>query len=65
VINGRGGISLGRGRGFEEQKKRLADEGVAVGLGGRVDLKRFQWEPKDGVAARSPAARKFLESILG
>ncbi|MBE3110524.1 MAG: MGMT family protein, partial [Acidobacteria bacterium] len=39
VINGRGGISLGRGRGFEEQKKRLVAEGVVVGLGGRVDLK--------------------------
>ena len=40
VINGRGGISLGRGRGFEEQKKRLAAEGVVVGLGGRVDSGR-------------------------
>jgi methylated-DNA-protein-cysteine methyltransferase-like protein len=63
VINCRGGISLGRGRGFEEQKKRLAAEGVAVGRGGRVNLKRFQWEPKDGAAARSPAARKFLQEL--
>ncbi|MCX6570826.1 MAG: MGMT family protein [Candidatus Aminicenantes bacterium] len=63
VINGRGGISLGRGRGFEEQKKRLVAEGVVVGLGGRVDLKRFQWEPKDGAAGRSLAARKFLREL--
>ncbi|OGD26118.1 MAG: hypothetical protein A2V57_06455 [Candidatus Aminicenantes bacterium RBG_19FT_COMBO_65_30] len=63
VINGRGAISLGRGRGFEEQKKRLVAEGVAVGRGGRVDLKRFQWEPKDGAAGRSPAARKFLREL--
>ena len=63
VINGRGGISLGCGRGFEEQKKRLIAEGVAVGRNGRVDLKRFQWGPKDGVAARSPAARKFLREL--
>lgn len=63
VINGRGGISLGRGRGFEEQKKRLAAEGVVVSRGGRVDLKRFQWEPKDGAAARSSAARKFLREL--
>ena len=63
VINGRGGISLGRGRGFEEQKKGLIAEGVAVNRNGRVDLKRFQWEPKDGAAARSPAARKFLREI--
>ncbi len=64
VINGRGGISLGRGRGFEEQKKRLIAEGVVVGRGGRVDLKRFQWEPNDGAAGRSPAARKFLRGLL-
>ena len=63
VINGRGGISLGRGRGFEEQKKRLAAEGVAVGRGGRVDLKLFQWEPKAGAVSRSPAARKFLREL--
>ncbi|MBE0712430.1 MAG: MGMT family protein, partial [Candidatus Aminicenantes bacterium] len=31
VINVRGAISLGCGRGFEEQKKRLAAEGVVVG----------------------------------
>lgn len=63
VINARGGISLGRGRGFEEQKKRLIAESVVVGRGGRVDLKRFQWEPKDGAARRSPAARKFLREL--
>jgi len=63
VINVRGAISLGRGRGFEEQKKRLAAEGVAVCRGGRVDLKRYQWEPKAG-AANSPAARKFLAGLL-
>ena len=63
VINVRGTISLGRGRGFEEQKKRLAAEGVVVGRGGRVDLKRFQWEPKAG-AASSPAVRKFLAGLL-
>jgi len=63
VINGRGGISLGRGRGFEEQRTRLLAEGVEVGRGGRVDLKRFLWEPKDGAAGRSPAARKFLREL--
>jgi len=64
VINGRGGISLGRGRGFEEQRTRLIAEGVEVGRGGRVDLKRFLWEPKDGAVGRSPAARKFLRGLL-
>ena len=64
VVNGRGAISLRRGRGFEEQKKRLTAEGVAVGRGGRVDLKHFQWEPNDGAAGRSPAARKFLRELM-
>jgi methylated-DNA-protein-cysteine methyltransferase-like protein len=64
VISVRGMISLGRGRGFEEQKKRLAAEGVVVGRGGRVDLKRYQWEPKAGAAGRSPAARKYLRGLI-
>jgi methylated-DNA-protein-cysteine methyltransferase-like protein len=57
-------ISLPRGRGFAEQKARLLAEGVAVGPGGRVDLKRYRWEPRSGAASRSPAARKFLKSLL-
>jgi methylated-DNA-protein-cysteine methyltransferase-like protein len=64
VINGRGAISLRRGRGFEEQKRRLAAEGVVVGPGGRIDLKRYQWEPQAGAAGRSRAARKFLRGML-
>lgn len=63
VINGRGGISLKRGRGFEEQKKRLIAEGVEVGRGGRVDLKRFLWEPMESAAGRSTAVRKFLREL--
>jgi len=77
VIGAAGRISLARGRrrgtctpgtcprgGFEEQKKRLLTEGVAVGPGGRVDLKRYQWEPSSGAAARSRAAKRFLRGLL-
>jgi methylated-DNA-protein-cysteine methyltransferase related protein len=63
VIGVRGRISLPRGRGYEEQKRRLAAEGVVVGRGGGVDLKRFQWEPRWGAAARSRAAREFLRDL--
>jgi methylated-DNA-protein-cysteine methyltransferase-like protein len=57
VIGGRGRISLGRGRGFEEQRKRLAAEGVAVDRAGRIDLEVFQWEPR----GKLPAAFKTFE----
>jgi methylated-DNA-protein-cysteine methyltransferase-like protein len=50
VIGAGGTISLPRGRGFEEQKKRLLAEGVAVGPRGRVDLKRHRYEPGAGAA---------------
>jgi methylated-DNA-protein-cysteine methyltransferase-like protein len=64
VIGGGGRISLPRGRGFEEQKRRLLAEGVAVGPGGRVDLKRYRWEPRTGEAGRSAAAKHFLRGLL-
>jgi len=64
VIGGAGRISLPRRRGFEEQKRRLSAEGVAVGPGGRVDLKLYRWEPKAGAAGRSRAAKRFLHELL-
>jgi len=64
VIGGGGTISLLRGRGFEEQKRRLLAEGVAVGPRGRIDLKRYRWEPGAGAAGRSRAAKRFLQGIL-
>jgi methylated-DNA-protein-cysteine methyltransferase-like protein len=64
VIGGQGRISLPRGRGFEEQRKRLVAENVAVGPGGRIDLERYQWQPSSGMAGRSRAAKKFLREFL-
>ncbi len=64
VIGAAGRISLPRGRGFAEQKRRLVAEGVAVGPGGRIDLERRRWEPSRGAAGRSPAARAFLRRLL-
>jgi methylated-DNA-protein-cysteine methyltransferase-like protein len=60
VINSRGGISLARGRGFEEQKRLLVGEGVRVSRLGRIDLEKFRWEP---AAPRSRAARQFLRAL--
>ncbi len=61
VINSRGGISLPRGRGFEEQKRLLKKEGVAVDRSGRIALKEFQWE---SAPAPSRAARDFLNRLM-
>lgn len=44
VINSKGTISL-PGAGFDEQKTRLAAEGVAVDERGAVDLDEYQWRP--------------------
>jgi len=63
VINSRGGISIGRGRGFEEQRRRLLDEGVRVSRSGRIALEEFQWEPQGPQARRSRAAARFLRSL--
>ena len=45
VINSKGMVSLPPGRGLELQRRLLEDEGVEFDRKGRVDLKRFLWEP--------------------
>ena len=62
VISSRGAISLPRGRGFEEQRRLLTGEGVAVDRAGRVDLDRFQWEPP---GQPSQAAGEYLRRLTG
>ena len=59
VINSRGGISLKRGRGFEEQKRLLNKEGVKVGPCGRIDLDKYLWR-----AGKDPS-RGALEFLKG
>ena len=63
VINSRGGISLKRGRGFEEQRHLLLKEGVRVSRLGRIDLEEFQWEPA-GPQSKARAAKKFLRELM-
>lgn len=59
VINARGEISPRSGPGWVEgwQRHLLEEEGVVFDLRGRVDLRRFGWEPE----AR-PARRGSLRS---
>lgn len=50
VINSKGEVSPRSDPGLEEgyQRHLLEEEGVVFSLAGRVDLKRYQWEPEDG-----------------
>lgn len=45
IIGADGRISLRRGCGFEEQRRLLIKERVGVDSCGRVDLKKYLWEP--------------------
>jgi len=47
VINREGRVSLPPGGGYEMQKAMLEDEGVVFGLRDTVDMKRFQWSPRN------------------
>ena len=47
VINSRGGISLPVGGGFEEQRMLLEAEGIEVDPKGRINLKKYLWNPGD------------------
>jgi methylated-DNA-protein-cysteine methyltransferase-like protein len=48
VINARGEVSPRSDGGSEHyQRHLLEEEGVVFDLRGRIDLKRFRWEPED------------------
>ncbi len=76
VIGASGRISLPRGRGFEEQARKLRAEGVTVSRAGRIDLGRYMWDAEGrrpsrrpgaaragGVPAPTAAARAFLRAL--
>ena len=56
VIGGRGGISLPRGGGFEEQRSLLESEGVLVDDQGRVELARYLCTLRSGGGAPATGA---------
>jgi methylated-DNA-protein-cysteine methyltransferase related protein len=47
VVNAQGKISLRPGRGYEQQRKLLEEEGVEFDQRERIDLDRFGWEGPD------------------
>ena len=47
VINAQGRVSLRASPGFEGlQEEMLRQEGVEIGLDGRIQLERFRWRPR-------------------
>jgi len=46
VIGTDGIISLPRGRGYEEQRALLLNEGVCFDSRDRIDMNRFLWDPE-------------------
>ncbi|MCH9651022.1 MAG: MGMT family protein [Deltaproteobacteria bacterium] len=49
VINARGEVSLRSEAGYEHyQRHLLEEEGVTFDPRGRVDFKRYRWEPEEG-----------------
>jgi methylated-DNA-protein-cysteine methyltransferase-like protein len=46
VINREGKISLPRGRGYELQKAKLEDEGIAFDSNDMIDLSKYLWKPR-------------------
>jgi len=63
VISGRGRISLKRGCGFEEQRKRLQAEGVKVSRLGAVSLKKYLWEPARDLSVRPDSAGRHFKKL--
>ncbi|WP_042463405.1 MGMT family protein [Neobacillus dielmonensis] len=45
VINAKGQIALQEDDSYQEQRLSLEAEGVEIGLGGVIDLGKYQWEP--------------------
>jgi len=46
VVNSAGTISLRPGSGASTQRSRLRHEGIPVSPSGRLDLRRFRWQPE-------------------
>lgn len=58
VINREGKISLPPGEGYELQRALLEGEGIKFDFRDRVDLKKFQWQPRPVIAKKVSAKRR-------
>lgn len=46
VINAKGQIAIQDDESYNEQRLSLEAEGVEIGLGGVIDLEKYQWRPQ-------------------
>jgi len=63
VIGSRGRISLPGASGGAEQARRLRAEGIRVGRGGSVDLKKFGWKVRPAVRRKPPLTDRDLDRL--
>jgi methylated-DNA-protein-cysteine methyltransferase related protein len=63
VLRKNGEIALPPGRGGEEQRARLEEEGVEFGFDDRVDLDRFAWRPRRVIRPVPKGAAKVSSKV--
>jgi methylated-DNA-protein-cysteine methyltransferase related protein len=63
VLRKNGEIALPPGRGGEEQRARLEEEGVEFGFDDRVDLDRFAWRPRRAIKPVSKVAGQASSDV--
>jgi len=63
VIGSNGRISLPPEKGGREQARRLRREGVRVGPGGAVDIRKYGWKGRFSVERKPPLSDRDLEAL--
>jgi methylated-DNA-protein-cysteine methyltransferase-like protein len=63
VISARGRISLPAEKGGREQALRLRNEGVRIGPGGTVDIRKYGWKGRAMSGLKPPLSERDLEAL--
>ncbi|MHB8053700.1 MAG: MGMT family protein [Candidatus Aminicenantales bacterium] len=63
VIGSRGRISLPPDKGGREQAGRLRAEGIRVGPGGTVDIRKYGWKARAAIGRKPPLSDRDLEEL--
>lgn len=63
VIGSSGRISLPPDKGGRQQARRLRREGIRVGPGGTVDIKKYGWKARFPSGRKPPLSDRDLEAL--